>query len=120
MHTILYSAKKHTFSKQLKYGNSKIQKLHQICLFKYMSFVKVWFNAQNSEDTPVNDLMLCESLNMYEKYELGVARAGLLTFSRHWWYLTEEAVAFSLFSKKLSNSEKKKEKGCSILNGIQS
>ncbi|GBO33156.1 hypothetical protein AVEN_227935-1, partial [Araneus ventricosus] len=67
----------------------------------------VWFNAQNSTDAPVNDLMLWESLNLNKKYEPGVVKAGLLTYSRHLWYLTEEAATYFLFSKKVSDSEKK-------------
>ncbi|GBO26017.1 hypothetical protein AVEN_25215-1, partial [Araneus ventricosus] len=68
----------------------------------------VWLNALTAADAPVNDWMLWESMNMYKKYDPGVARAALLTFSRRLWYLTGEAVTFSLFSKKVSDSEKKK------------
>ncbi|GBL88133.1 hypothetical protein AVEN_117739-1 [Araneus ventricosus] len=70
-------------------------------------FVKVWLNAQNATDASVNDLMLWESLNLYEKNEPGVVKAGLSTFSKHLWYFIEEAVTYFLFSKKLSDSEKK-------------
>ncbi|GBN43774.1 hypothetical protein AVEN_146855-1 [Araneus ventricosus] len=95
------------FSKQLEYDNSKIQKLHQICLYNTLIFVKVWLNVQNTADAPLNYLKLCEPLNIYEKYEPGVAITAILT-SSNLWYLTEEAVAFSLFSKKVADSEKKK------------
>ncbi|GBM01356.1 hypothetical protein AVEN_135781-1 [Araneus ventricosus] len=72
-----------------------------------ISHSQVWLNAQNATDAPENDLMLWKSLNLCEKYEPGVLKAGLLTFSRHLWYLTEEAVTYFLFSKKVSDSEKK-------------
>ncbi|GBM34326.1 hypothetical protein AVEN_16420-1 [Araneus ventricosus] len=108
MDTILYSGKMYAFGKQLKYDDGKFQKLHQICFINDLIFVKVWLNAQTAADAPpVDDLMLWKSLNMYEKYEPGVARADLLTFSRHLWYLTEEAVTFSVFSKKVSDPETK-------------
>ncbi|GBN19620.1 hypothetical protein AVEN_150146-1 [Araneus ventricosus] len=58
-------------------------------------------------NAPINDLKLWESLNLHEKYEPEVAKAGLLTFNRYLLYLTEEAVTFSLFSKKVSDTEKK-------------
>ncbi|GBL72580.1 hypothetical protein AVEN_127848-1 [Araneus ventricosus] len=51
--------------------------------------------------------MLWESLNLYEKCEPGVLKAVFLTFSRLLWYLIEEAVTYFLFSKKVSDSEKK-------------
>ncbi|GBM70304.1 hypothetical protein AVEN_262522-1 [Araneus ventricosus] len=63
--------------------------------------VQVWLNALKAANAPVNDLMLWDSVNMHEKYNHGVARAALLTFSRHLWYLTGEVVTFSLFSKKV-------------------
>ncbi|GBN39712.1 hypothetical protein AVEN_139285-1 [Araneus ventricosus] len=44
---------------------------------------------------------------MHEKYDPGVALASLLTSSSHFWYLTEEVVTFSLFSKRVSDSGKK-------------
>ncbi|GBM65813.1 hypothetical protein AVEN_172664-1 [Araneus ventricosus] len=94
----------YAFNKQLIYDNGKIQNLHQICLLNCLIFVKVWLNAQKEVDAPVNDLMFWEYLNMYEKYDPEVA---LFTLSRHLWYLAE-AVIFSLFSKKVSDSEKKK------------
>ncbi|GBM56623.1 hypothetical protein AVEN_155963-1 [Araneus ventricosus] len=85
----------------------KLIKLHQICLYNNLIFVKVWLNVQNDADAQVNDVMLWEPLDLYEKYEPGVGRAGLLTFSRHLWYLTKEPVTFSLFPKKASDSEQK-------------
>ncbi|GBN02934.1 hypothetical protein AVEN_113343-1 [Araneus ventricosus] len=63
-------------------------------------------NALKAADAPINDLGVPEYI--YEKYDTGVARAVLLTFSRDLWYLTGEEVIFSLFSKKVSDSEKKK------------
>ncbi|GBM16169.1 hypothetical protein AVEN_126438-1 [Araneus ventricosus] len=93
----------YAFSKRLEYDNGKIQKLYQICLFYSLIFVKVWLNALKAADDPINDLMLWD---MYKKYDPGIARAALLIFSRHLWYLTGE-VKFSLFSKKVSDSEKK-------------
>ncbi|GBL97881.1 hypothetical protein AVEN_126997-1 [Araneus ventricosus] len=38
----------------------------------------------------------------------GFARAALLTFSRHLWYFTEAAVIFSVFFKKVPDSEMKR------------
>ncbi|GBL85874.1 hypothetical protein AVEN_63197-1 [Araneus ventricosus] len=84
------------------------RKLYQICLFNALIFVKVWLNDQKAADAPVKKLMLWELLNIYEKYDPGVARTAVLTFSRHLRYLTEEAVTFSLFSMKVLDSEKKK------------
>ncbi|GBM11092.1 hypothetical protein AVEN_242980-1 [Araneus ventricosus] len=104
---LLYSEKMYDFIKRLEYYNGKIEKLYQIYLFCPLIFVKVWLNSLKTADAPVNDLMLWESLNLYEKYDPGVDPAALLTFSRHLRYLTGEAVTFSLFSKKVSNFEKK-------------
>ncbi|GBM22587.1 hypothetical protein AVEN_40189-1 [Araneus ventricosus] len=62
---------------------------------------------QNASDAPVRDLMLWEFMNPCEKYEPGVPKADLLTFNGHLWYLSEGAVTYFLFSKKVSDSEKK-------------
>ena len=73
----------YVFSKQLEYyDNDKIQKLHQIFLFNFLIFVKVWLISTKAADAPVNDLMLWEPLNMYEKYGSEFARAVLSTLSR--------------------------------------
>ncbi|GBL93074.1 hypothetical protein AVEN_216436-1 [Araneus ventricosus] len=69
-------------------------------------FTIVWLNALKATNAPVNDLMLWECLNKFEKFDHGVVLGALLTFSRHLWYLTGEAATFSLFSKKMSESEK--------------
>ncbi|GBM13548.1 hypothetical protein AVEN_123967-1 [Araneus ventricosus] len=49
--------------------------------------------------------MLWESLNMYDKYDPGIARAALLTFSRYLWYLTEVAVIMSFIENKVRDFE---------------
>ncbi|GBO21028.1 hypothetical protein AVEN_179142-1 [Araneus ventricosus] len=54
----------YTFSKQLKYDSGKIETLHQICLFNALMFVKVWLNSPKTEDAPVNDMMLWDSLKI--------------------------------------------------------
>ncbi|GBN37706.1 hypothetical protein AVEN_214076-1 [Araneus ventricosus] len=54
--------------------------------FNAFIFVMAWLNAQKAADAPVNDLLIRESLNLYEKNDSRVARAAFLPFSRHLCY----------------------------------
>ena len=57
-------------------------------------------------DAAYNDLKLWHDLNKYCKHDPQVANAAMKALERHFWYLTEECAVFSLFSNRLSTSER--------------
>lgn len=108
MAIMIYGAKMYAFSDQLNYTSEKIKNLHRICLFKALIFIKVWLGAPKAPGTPLNDLSFWKTLNFYSKIDPEISQAALTSFMRHFWCLTEETVIFALFSKKVSDPEKKK------------
>ncbi|GBN58098.1 hypothetical protein AVEN_39298-1 [Araneus ventricosus] len=90
----------------VKYNKCLLKFKPQVWNFSYMfrdydTFSVVWLNAQNAADTPVNDLMLWEPMNLYEKCEPGVVKPGLLTFSSFVVFDRRSSNIFFLFSKKV-------------------
>ena len=87
----------------------------QFTLFLILYYVKSWMTATLSIDAPVNDLWLANTLknipsHLLCKYPLfksmGVAMKSKL--EDHLWYLSEELVVLSLFSKKMDEAQKNK------------
>ena len=60
-----------------------------------------------TSDAPYNDLELFKNLFQYETINKTVARAAIHKFENHLWYLGPELAALSLFSDKVSVTEKR-------------
>ena len=87
----------------------------QLALFFILYYVEPWMMATLSRDAPVNDIKLRNSLNeipshLLKEYPLfkPMADAMKKRFDEHLWYLSEELVTLSLFSKKIDNAVKNK------------
>lgn len=57
-------------------------------------------------DAPINDLELWKRLKSYEAVDSEISGAARGVLERHLWYLSDELIAFALFSDKLSYGEK--------------
>src|SRR6218665_1861836 len=77
MSTVLYSAKMYAFGEQLKYSQTKMEKLSRVCMFNALFYVKAWLSTTSAADAPLNDLQLWHDLNMYTKTDAGVAGVEL-------------------------------------------
>lgn len=89
----------------------KLTKREEKQIIRFVSFgaliyTKVWIEAPLAADAPINDLQLWKRLKSYETIdsEISVAARGVL--ERHLWYLSDELVAFALFSNRVSCKEK--------------
>ena len=85
----------------------------QLVLFLILYYVQLWLTATKASDAPVNDISLVNSLKKIPNHlikiyplfkSMGIAMNSRL--EEHLWYLSEEFVVFSLFSKKVSRAQK--------------
>src|SRR5678815_5441797 len=106
MLSILYPAKMLAFSSQAGYDQDMIRKLEAICKFNALFYVENWLCSSIGADAAYNDLKLWHGLKNYCKHDSQVANVALKAIERHFWYLTEECAVFSLFSNRLSSSER--------------
>ena len=97
----------YAFGEQLKYSQTKMEKLRRVCMFNAMFYVKAWLSMTSAADAPLNDLQLWHDLYIYTKTNSGVAGAAITALDRHLWYLAEEIVPFALFSNLVSEPEKR-------------
>jgi hypothetical protein len=106
MPSILYPAKMYAFSAQAGYDTNMVQKLEALCTFNALFYVEKWISTSIGVDAPFNDLQLWHDLQKYRKYDWNVANAAISALKRHFWYVTEECAVFSLFSKRIMDSER--------------
>ena len=72
-----------------------INKLEALCQFNALLYVENWVSSSIGADAAYNDLKLWHDMTC--KHDPQVANAAMKTLERHFWYLTEECAAFSLF-----------------------
>ncbi|GBM85416.1 hypothetical protein AVEN_114591-1 [Araneus ventricosus] len=106
MPSILYPAKMFAFSAQAGYNKDMISKLEALCKFNALFYVKNWLSSSIVADAPYNDFKLWHDLKKYCRHDPQVSNAAMKAMERHLWYLTEECAVFSLFSNRLSSSER--------------
>ena len=77
--------------------------------------MKPWLTSTLARDAPVNDVILVNSLkeipsHLFKTYPLFkiMGEAMNSKLEQHLWYLSEEFVVFSLFSKKINVAQKNK------------
>ena len=87
----------------------------QLTLFLILYYVKPWMTATLSSDAPVNDVSLANSLKNIPSHLLRIyplfkamGEAMKTRLEEHLWYLSEELVVLSLFSKKIDEKQKNK------------
>ena len=102
----LYINKALAFSEQLGLEADVIVLLIRVATFITTLYVPYFISASMGCDAPYNDLEMFKKLKVFANTDPELANSALEILCRHTWYLQEETVPFSLFSKKLSEDEK--------------
>ena len=106
MAIVIYGSKMHLFKAQLKQEKKYLEKLERFVVFASLFYAEYWFAAPIAAEAPFMDLKFYKLMLEYKKHDPEVANAALEKFLGHTWYLNQEIVPFSLFSKNVSNKEK--------------
>jgi hypothetical protein len=88
----------------LKLTARELQGVQRLNRFVVTVYLQSWFTCRNAADAPINDILLIQRLNDYD--DIALQKTGLKMMKRHSWYLTQELATLSLFSQRLSQSEK--------------
>lgn len=107
MAKVIYCFKIYIFRKQLELSESEISNLEQFCLFAALIYVKPWIECPLASDAPVNDLCFFKQIHSYSTLNKQISASAIEKFENHLWYLSSELVIFSLFSNKITASEKR-------------
>ena len=102
----LYSNVMYAFQDVLGYESDTIASLRRFVLFNVLLYVPHFLSAGVGADAPTNDLNLYKKLSQFRAIDSELADTALNVMRRHFWYLTEEVVIFSLFSNKVTEDEK--------------
>ena len=102
----IYSLKALAFSQQLDLDEETVEALRRFCTFTTTIYIPHFLSSSIGCDAPVNDLCLFKKLYAFKSVDLQLAEEALVVLRRHCWYLTPEAVMFSLVSNKVSTDEK--------------
>ena len=94
------------FRNSLKYSKDYEMKLEKFVIFVCLYYSEQWFTARIAADAPFMDLQFYKNMLKYRKNEPEIAEAVLKKFLGHTWYLNQEYVPLSLFSKRVSDKEK--------------
>ena len=100
------------------FSEKLLQEVRSLVIFLVLYHIKPWFTCSSAVDAPFNDLQLHKTLQedliVFEKSKdqypplfFDVAQAYLHKFDNHLWYLSERLSVLSLFSSKVTVSEKK-------------
>ena len=65
-----------------------------------------WLTTPLGVDAPSNDLKFWKDMQQFRAEDQAVADVALCALDRHLWYATEECAALSVFSSKVSDTEK--------------
>ena len=106
MAPLIYGLKMFLFRFQISKNKKYHEKLERFAIFASLFYAELWFRAPIAADAPFMDLKLYKNMLKYKKIDLEVANAVLNKFLGHTWYLNQEIVPFSLFSKNVSDREK--------------
>lgn len=106
MNKAIYSLKMFLFRNEIGLDRDTIRKLRRFCLFTTIVYVKFWNRCSVTTDAPANDLEFLKEMDFYMEIDTELAETAINTFKRHLWYLGEELIILSLFSRKVSNEEK--------------
>ena len=106
MAILIYGIKMYLFRSQLGKDKNYIEKLRRFVIFASLFYAEYWFAAPIAAEAPFMDLQFYKQMLEYQKHDSEVAEAALDKFLGHTWYLNQEMVPYSLFSKRVSDIEK--------------
>ena len=82
-------------------------KVRDMANFLVLIYCKWWLTCPFGVDAPFNDLNLIHTLYRYEIINAEISETAIRAFSRHLWFLVPEMIPLSLFSSRVSNTDKK-------------
>lgn len=108
MSKALYSLKIYLFRKQFNLPENQMQGLGVMNVFLIRYYIKLWFQSSDPCVAARIDLQFIQDMIRYIKVDANMARLILQKFSRHLWYLSEEAIGMAFFDETISNEIKTK------------
>lgn len=106
MQKAIYSLKTYLFRDQIQLTDRAKQRLQRFSMFISAIYVKHWNRTTKLFEAAINDLELLKELERYRTVDEGVANTALKVLKRHLYYLSDELVVVSIYSKHLSNENK--------------
>lgn len=97
MAKIIYGLKIYLFRSQFKLFKVVLKELEEFNEFVITIYLKAWFLCQNPTIAPRIDLQLLKDLFQYKKQNQKLDSAGLKSFSRHLWYISDYLIGLSFF-----------------------
>ena len=86
-------------------GN-QVVKLQELAKFTCLVYCKWWFECTEAVDSTYNLLKLYHNILDYSLVNSAVSQSAEKALKRHLWFLTPDMIPLSLFSSKVSDSEK--------------
>ena len=106
MAKVIYCMKIYLFRDQFQLTASERKHLTEFCLFATHLYVNAWISCPVASDAPYNDLLLFKRIKQYTAINSTVAEAAMKKLKNHLWYIGSEMIPLSIFSDKVSGSEK--------------
>lgn len=106
MQKAIYALKAYLFRDQIQVTDRVILRLEKFSAFISAVYVKYWNRSSNLFEAPINDLELLKELERYRAVDENIANVALNALKRHLYYLSDELVVVSIFSKHLSHHNK--------------
>lgn len=106
MARIIYAMKTYLFREHLNLDVDFLDSLERFCIFVALVYAKHWNVCSNVVDAPYYDIQLLKELDDYAEIGDEIANVAIAAHERHLWYLSDELIALSLFSEKVSVDEK--------------
>ena len=106
MVAVLFGSKIVAFSDQLQFEDGELEKFERFVTFCALFYVPHWLTTPLGVDAPSNDLKFWKDMQQFRAEDQAVADVALCALDRHLWYATEECAALSVFSSKVSDTEK--------------
>lgn len=102
----IYSLKAYLFRDQIQITDNAKRRLERFSMFISAIYVKYRNRCANLFEATINDLEFLKELERYREVDEFVANVALTALKRHLYYLSDEFIPISLFSKHLSNGDK--------------
>lgn len=108
MAKLIYGIKIYLFRNDGGFETTQREKgqLERFVKFGALIYVKYWFQAPMASNAPWSDLSLWNDMKRYQDIDPEITEIVKNAFKSHLWYLSDELVGLSLFSKQVSIEDK--------------
>jgi len=102
MAKLLYSIKIHLFRDENVFKTTQTEKsqLERFVIYRVIVYVKYWIEDPMATNALWSDLLLLHDMTKYQDIDLEISEVVKNALKPHLWYLLDELVGLSLFSKK--------------------